>query len=340
MDQAENGKKASQLEEEFQLEKVLQLEKEFQLEKALQLERVFQRKKRFQKIFAVLVIVLLALTFLSKSFYNYRLPVVTATLPRQGRLIFTVEGTSEFVYAYTESVYADIDGKIREILADVGDEVKAGQTLMRVERNGTGEMYDVRADKDGIVSWIGVSKGIYVSSVQNTVLYEIAEKSEEWVCGLVISEEQFEHISMESVPVLELVDQNESVEGEISSISGYESQDLQGYKVNITVRRAGAPLAGERVKITIREEGELYDTLIPAAALCKDATGYYVLVMRENDSVLGEGYKAHRMSVDLLDSDEACCAVRGLPADELVIIASTSEIADGSNVFYEGDGTQ
>ena len=168
----------------------------------------------------------------------------------------------------------------------------------------------------------------------------IAEKSEEWVCGLIISEEQFEHISMESVPVLELVGQNESVEGEISSIIGYESQDLQGYQVNITVRSADMPLAGKRVKITIREDSELYDTLIPAAALCKDATGYYVLVVQKDNSVLGEGYKAHRMSVDLLGSDEAYCAVRGLPIDELVVIASTSEIADGSNVFYEGDGTR
>lgn len=302
--------------------------------------RAYQKKKRFKKIFVVLAVVLLALTFLSKSFYNYRLPVVTAALPRQGRLSFTVEGTSEFVYAYTESVYADIDGKIREILVDVGDEVKAGQTLMRVELNGTGEMYNVKADKEGIISWIGVGKGMYVSSMQNTVLYEIAEKSEEWVCCLIISEEQFGHISMESVPVLELVDRNELMEGEISSIFGYESQDLQGYKVNITVRSADAPLKGERVKITIREDSELYDTLIPAAALCKDAIGYYVLVVQENDSVLGEGYKAHRMSVDLLGSDEAFCAVRGLPIDELVIIASTSEIADGSNVFYEGDGTQ
>ena len=334
MDKADNGKRVSKLEKEFQSEKESQSKKEFQSDKA------FRWKKRFHKIFAVLAVVLLALTFLSKSFYNYRLPVVKAALPRQGRLIFTVEGTSEFVYAHTESVYADVDGKIREILVDVGDEVKAGQTLMRVELSGIGELYDVKAGKDGIISWMGVSKGLYVSSMQNTILYVIAEKSEEWVCGLIISEEQLEHISMESVPVLELVGQNESVEGEISSIIGYESQDLQGYQVNITVRSADMPLAGKRVKITIQEDSGLYDTLIPAAALCKDAVGYYVLVVQENNSVLGEGYKVHRMSVDLLGSDEAYCAVRGLPIDELVVIASTSEIADGSNVFYEGDGTR
>ena len=108
MDKADNGKR------------VFKSEKEFQSDKA------FRWKKRFHKIFAVLAVVLLVLTFLSKSFYNYRLPVVKAALPRQGRLIFTVEGNSEFVYAHTESVYADVDGKIREILVDVGDEVKTG----------------------------------------------------------------------------------------------------------------------------------------------------------------------------------------------------------------------
>lgn len=89
----------------------------------------------------------------------------------------------------------------------------------------------------------------------------------------------------------------------------------------------------------LAEDGELYDTLVPAAALCKDATGWYVLVLRENDSVLGEDYKAYRMSVDLLGTDGTYCAVRGLPADEYVIITSTGEIADGSCVFYEGDDT-
>ena len=37
-----------------------------------------------------------------------------------------------------------------------------------------------------------------------------------------------------------------------------------------------------------------------------------------------------------LNSDETYCAVRGLPTDEFVIIASTSEITDGSKVYYGG----
>jgi hypothetical protein len=65
-----------------------------------------------------------------------------------------------------------------------------------------------------------------------------------------------------------------------------------------------------------------------------------VLVLQQSDSVLGNGYEAKRMSVDLLDSDETYCAVRGLPTDESVIIASTGDITDGSDVYYEGDEVQ
>ena len=72
----------------------------------------------------------------------------------------------------------------------------------------------------------------------------------------------------------------------------------------------------------------------------KDSVGYYVLALKKEDSVLGNSYVAHRVSVDLLNSDETYCAVRGLPTDEAVIIASTCEITDGSKVYYEGDGTE
>lgn len=297
-----------------------------------------KRKGIVKRMFVILFTLLLVLTFISKSLYNYRLPVVTASLPKQGKLAFTVEGTSEITYAYVESFYADIDGRIKEILVKTGEKVRKGQPLIRFELSGTGKMYDVTAAKDGIITSITADKGMYVSSMQNTILYEIAEKSEEWVCSLIISDDQLEHISMKSVPVLEILSRNETVEGEIRSITAYANQNVEGYKVNITVRMADDSLAGERVNVTVKEDGELYDTLIPAEALCKDAAGYYVLVLQENDSVLGEGYKARRMSVDLLESDESYCAVRGLPTDELVIIASTGEIADGSNVFYEGDG--
>lgn len=304
------------------------------------MKRDEKRRGSFKKIFLVLTVVLLVLTFFSKSLYNYQLPVVTVALPKQGELSFTVEGTGTFGYFHVDSFYADKDGRVKEILVNVGDEVREGQCLMRFQLSGTGETYDVVAAESGIVTSIGVKQGMYVSSMQNTVLYEIAEKSEEWACYLIISEEQLEYVDLDSIPVLYIESRNETVEGKILSIAGYIGQNQTGYMVNIMACLDDAALYGERVDITIKNEGIVYDALIPAVALRKDATGYFVLVLQRDNGVLGNGYEAHRMSVDLLDSDGSYCAVRGLPIDEQVIIASTGEIKDGSDVFYEGDGAE
>lgn len=132
-----------------------------------------------------------------------------------------------------------------------------------------------------------------------------------------------------------MTSRDEKVEGEIQSITTYTGQDQKGYMVTVAVKDVDA-FAGERVRIVMEQESTLYDTLIPVAALCRGPSGYYVLVLQEDDSVLGMGYPACRMSVDLLESDETYCAVRGIPSDEYVIISATDEIWDGRSVFYEG----
>ncbi len=304
------------------------------------MEKEERRKKGFKKVFLALAVILLVLTFFSKSLYNYRLPVVETASPKQGELSFTVEGTGAFDYSHIDSFYAEVDGRVSGILVSEGDEVKKGQCLMRLKMNGTGETCDVDAAKRGIITSIGVKQGMYVSSMQNTVLYEIAEKSEEWACCLIISEEQMEYVDPRSTPVLYIKSRNETVEGEILSIAEYAGQNQTGYKVNIRVSLDDAALCGEKVDITIKNESRVYDALIPVAALRKDAAGYFVFALQQDNGVLGNGYEARRMSVDLLDSDESYCAVSGLPLDERVIIASTGEIKDGSDVFYEGDGAE
>lgn len=296
--------------------------------------------QKFAKVFGIFLGIVLLLTFFSKSLYNYQLPVVSASLPQQGSLSFTVEGTAEVTYSHTESIYADVDGRVKEILVQAGDEVQKGQSLIRFEMTGTGEIKDVVAKDAGIITAIGVKKGMYVSSMQNTILYVIAEKSEEWIVPVFLTEEQSKYADAESIVNVQVADVDESFTGTIQSVLSYEGQNQTGYQANVMIISDNMELAEKRAKVTIKKVSEQYDTIIPAEALRKDSNGYYVLVLREEDSVLGSGYIAYRMSVDLLDSDETYCAVRGLPTDESVIIASTSEISNGSKVYYEGDGAK
>lgn len=299
-----------------------------------------QENKNFAKVFGIFMGIVLLLTFFSKSIYNYQLPVVSVSTPKQGKLSFTVEGTAEVSYSHMESVYADVDGRVKEILVQAGEEVEKGQCLMRFELAGSKEIQEIVAEENGIITTIGVKKGMYVSSMQNTILYGIAEKSEEWVAALFVTEEQLAYVDGESMVNVQVTDLNENFTGTIRSVVSYTDQNKTGYQAEIVVHSENMELAGKKAKVSIKKESEPYDAMIPAAALRKDSRGYYVLVLQEEDSVLGSGYVAHRMSVDLLNSDETYCAVRGLPADETVITASTSEITDGSKVYYEGEGAE
>lgn len=128
-------------------------------------------------------------------------------------------------------------------------------------------------------------------------------------------------------------------------VSTFFSRSLYNYRIPTVIvtspKQGNLNLAEEgETEILAGSELQPYDVLIPASALRKDYEGYYVLVLRENQSVLGRGYVAHRMSVELLDSDQEYCAVRGLPTDEQVILTGTDVIGDGSNVYYGGAGAR
>jgi multidrug efflux pump subunit AcrA (membrane-fusion protein) len=292
-----------------------------------------KRKRSLKKIFGIFIVAVLALTFFSKSFYNYRLPVVTVTLPKPGKLSYTVEDTTELSYSHISSCYADMDGRVTDILVKEGERVEKGQCLMKFKLAVSEELQDITAEESGIITSIGVKKGMFVSSMQNTILYGLAKISEEWTAIIFINEEQFEYVTKDSKPTLKIEGMKEVVAGEVRSIIPYADAKKSGYQVEILIR-SETELAGKRASITIKKESTQYDTVIPATALHKDAAGYYVLVLKEDDSVLGNVYMAHRMSVDLWDSDEAYCAVGGLPGDEYVILAATNKITDGSRVNY------
>lgn len=294
-----------------------------------------KKSNRFIKTMVIFTAAVMLCTFFSKSLYNYRIPTVTVASPIQGNLKLDVEGNTEIGYTNVNSVYCEVDGRVRHILVEMGDEVLAGQTVMQFEELGTGEIIDVAAAGTGVVTGIGVKEGMYVSSMQNTVLYQLAEKSSEWTAYLLISDEERELVTMESVPVFRVEGISGFVTGTISSITAYADSQMAGWQIKMLLE-SDDNLAGKHADVVINNELQPYDLLIPASALRRDMEGYFVLVLRQNDSVLGRGYVAYRASVELLDSDQEYCAVRGISSDEQVIITATDVIREGSNVYYGG----
>jgi multidrug efflux pump subunit AcrA (membrane-fusion protein) len=78
----------------------------------------------------MLLILLSLLLFVSRTIYIYRLPVVTGTMPFNGRLNKREISKGLAEYTKTAGLYSDYGGKVAAVYAKDGDMVEKGQTLL------------------------------------------------------------------------------------------------------------------------------------------------------------------------------------------------------------------
>lgn len=96
----------------------------------------------------------------------------------------------------------------------------------------------------------------------------------------------------------------------------------------------GSLETGVRAEIEIVQKSENYSAVIPIQALHEEQNGYYVLVMEEEQGVMGKELVAKRYEVKVQDKNSVNAALEdGLFTSEQEIISSSSRsIGDGSRV--------
>lgn len=92
---------------------------------------------------------------------------------------------------------------------------------------------------------------------------------------------------------------------------------------------------GEKAKFKITTETEQYNQCIPIQALREDNYGYYVLVIDEQEDILGTQLIAVRRNVNLLAKGTSIVAVEGLIGKSQVITDSNKYINPGDRVRVE-----
>ena len=92
--------------------------------------------------------------------------------------------------------------------------------------------------------------------------------------------------------------------------------------------------AGARAEIEVVQKSQNYGSVIPIQALREEQNGYYVLVMEEEQGVMGKEQVARRFEVKVQDKNSTYAALEdGLLTGEQEIISSSSRtISDGSRV--------
>lgn len=89
-------------------------------------------RKHIKIIGICLLILIILLTFFSKTIYNYNLPVITGVLPKNGTLTKTENTTGISKWADIQEITCATAGKVDELLVKEGDKVSQGQVLVRL----------------------------------------------------------------------------------------------------------------------------------------------------------------------------------------------------------------
>ena len=123
---------------------------------------------------------------------------------------------------------------------------------------------------------------------------------------------------------------NPTVTGTISGISPPNENDM----ATVVIRLPDIDWTeGQSVEAQIVLSSDNYDFCVPLSAIRSDNTGYYILTVEQNSTVLGIQNIVMRVSVSVVASDADMASIRG-PVDRnsMIITAGNKTIAAGDRV--------
>ena len=121
-----------------------------------------------------------------------------------------------------------------------------------------------------------------------------------------------------------------TVTGTVSGISMPDAND----RVTVTIRLPGSDWSqGQRAEVQVVLSSGNYDQCVPVSALHSDNTGYYILTVEKQSTVLGLQNIVTRVNVNVAASDSDTVSVRGpVNRESQVISGSSKAVAAGDRV--------
>lgn len=212
-------------------------------------------------------------------------------------------------------VMARYPGPIRSLRANIGDRVRAGQTLATIESNLSLTTYTVAAPMSGVVMARSASVGAVAG--EGMALYEIADLSQLWV-DLHIFGADAGHITAGIPVTVERISDGVSTDTTLELILPGTATASQSTVARATIANDDGlwrPGAAVRARITVdRADVPL---VVPLTALQTDETNRDVVYVRE-----GETYSERAVTLGLRDA-RYVEVTSGLRAGEQVVVAQS-----------------
>lgn len=119
------------------------------------------------------------------------------------------------------------------------------------------------------------------------------------------------------------------------TVAGVTENEEDDSLLDVTVDLPEGVLdAGASAEVEITQKSENYSTVIPIQALREAERGYYVLVLQEEQGVMGTELVVRRLEVKVRDKNDSKAALEDgmLTGDQEVVSSSSRPLEDGSRV--------
>lgn len=207
--------------------------------------------------------------------------------------------------------------KLDELAAKIEEYKNAPETL------------SVKAPISGRVVGIYKVVGESVTSGETVANIEISDKG--YICEVTISSDQARRISTNSpVTIVNSWWYSPNVEVSIKQIRS--DVQSQGKNKIIVFQIKGDVYEGQEINLSVGDKSSNYDSVLPNSAIREDNNGKFVLAVDSKNTPLGVRYKARRVEIEVLASDDTSSAVSGVMGGEFVITNATVPISDGQMV--------
>lgn len=189
---------------------------------------------------------------------------------------------------------------------------------------------EVKAAVSGVITQILVSTGDFTSDGA-AMRMEDTSKGSRIVLSVDKSNEKY--VSKGSPASLKAFGSKDVITDYVVSNVTANEQDTSMLDLTIDLPE-GVLEPGIMVDAEIVPKTESYSSIIPLSALHEDQTGYYVLILQEEQGVLGTQLVVRRLNVEVLDKNdtEAALEEQLLTRDQEIVSSSSRMIQDGSRV--------
>jgi len=189
---------------------------------------------------------------------------------------------------------------------------------------------EVKAPLAGTISEILVRSGL--DTPADGIVVTMQPEGEGYTMSFSVTNEQARKVSVGETADLVNNWRYDDLQVVLTRIMPDTSDPGQKKKLVFTVTGESV-VAGQSLNVSIGEKSANYEMIVPNSAVREDNNGKFILIVESKNTPLGNRYKAVRMDVEVLASDDTKSAVSGaMYSYDFVITTSNKPVEAGQYV--------